>query len=246
MHITNNAIFFFGGFQVIDRNGNDITRKFTRLIKELFLLIFFKSIDNSKGISTERLVEILWFDKDFKSGRNNLSVNVAKLKDILKEVEGCKLDHETGYWKFLFDRKRIFVEYVEMQRVLRKKEQRPSVESLKVLLGSAERGQFLVNLDYEWLDKYKAEISDQMVDTLIKYAESLDLKTESALIIQIGNAIFSFDSVNEEAMILKCQAQSILGKHSLAKKTYENFCREYEILYGEKFKKPFRSIINED
>jgi two-component SAPR family response regulator len=242
--ITKNAIFFFGGFQVKDREGNDITKKFTKLLKELFLYIFFKSTGDSKGISPERLIEMLWFDKDVKSGRNNLSVNIAKLKDILKEMDGCTLDHKTGYWKLILDTTRVFVEYLDIQKILDSKKETLTIEALATLLGAANRGQFLVNLDYEWLDRYKGQVSDRMVDTLISYAESLDPKTESSLIIQIANSVFSFDTVNEEAMLLKCRTQSILGKHSLSRKTFENFCKEYEILYGEPFNRPFGSIIN--
>lgn len=241
--ITNNAIFFFGGFQVLNRDGEDITRKFTKLIKELFLLILFRSAGNSKGISAERLIEELWFDKDEKSGRNNLSVNLAKLKEILKEIDGCSLDHKTSYWKFIVDRETVYVEYLEIMNIHEKKER--SYDALRNLLVAANKGQFLLNLDYEWLDRYKGKVSDIMVDTLIAYAESLDPKKESSLIIQITNSVFNFDSVNEEAMVLKCRTQSILGKHSLCRKTYENFCKEYELIYGESFKRPFRSVIND-
>ncbi len=243
--VTENAIFFFGGFQVINREGADITKKFTKLLKELFLYITFKSISNSKGTSTERLIEILWFDKDAKSGRNNLSANVAKLKDILKELDGCTLNHETGYWKLIFDPGKIFMEYLEIKRVLEKKEEALTDVSLKTLLEAANRGQFLLNLDYEWLDRYKGEISDKMVDILLSHAKTLDPGKHSSLIIQITNSVFNFDSVNEVAMALKCRTQSQLGKHSLAMKTYEDFCKEYKVLYGEDFGEPFRSIINE-
>lgn len=243
---SKNAILFFGGFQVLNRDGEDITKKFTRLIKELFLYILFKSISNSKGVSSDKLIELLWFDKDTKSGRNNLSVNVAKIKDILKQVDGCMLDHGTGYWKLIIDRDLVFAEYLEILKAVETNEKKLSLESLVILLDAANRGPFLVNLEYEWLDKYKGEVSDRIVDTLISHAESLDPKKESALIIQIANSVFNFDTINEEAMVLKCRTQRILGKHSLSRKTYEEFCKEYKVLYGEPFNRPFQSIINEE
>ncbi len=42
--VKGNQILLFGGFQIIDNEGTDITGKFTPLLKELFLLIF--GIDN--------------------------------------------------------------------------------------------------------------------------------------------------------------------------------------------------------
>ncbi|MCF8378464.1 MAG: hypothetical protein K9H49_02735 [Bacteroidales bacterium] len=241
-----NAIFFFGGFQVINRDYVDITRKFTQLVKELFLLILFKSIsENSKGISAEKLVENLWFDKSPKSGRNNLSVNIAKLKEILKELDGIELSHETSYWRLKIDPKKIFVEYQIVYNILDGEKADISSEALCSLLGASNNGQFLLNLSYEWLDSYKGQLSDKMVDTLINYAGRLDPNINSALIIQICDSVFNFDTVNEEAVVLKCRAQSLVGKHSIAKSTYENFCREYLMLYGEKFGRSFGSITNE-
>jgi hypothetical protein len=60
---TKYHIILFGGFQVYNKNFEDITSYFSPLLKELFLLIFLYSFKNNKGISSEKLTEILWFDK---------------------------------------------------------------------------------------------------------------------------------------------------------------------------------------
>ncbi|MCK5371718.1 MAG: hypothetical protein KAQ62_24315, partial [Cyclobacteriaceae bacterium] len=44
------TILFFGGFQVYDKFGDDITGNFTPLLKELFLLIWLNTLKNEKGI----------------------------------------------------------------------------------------------------------------------------------------------------------------------------------------------------
>jgi hypothetical protein len=44
-------------------------------------------------------------------------------------------------------------------------------------------------------------------------------------------------------MMLKCKALVYLGKHSLAKRAFENFRKEYKILYGEEFGKDFPAIL---
>jgi len=75
-----------GDFQIFNRTGSDITSKFSPLLKELFLLILLNSIKD-KGISAERIIEILWLDKDEKSARNNLAVNIVKLKTLLSELD---------------------------------------------------------------------------------------------------------------------------------------------------------------
>lgn len=38
---------------------------------------------------------------------------------------------------------------------------------------------------------------------------------------------------------------SHLGKHSQSKNTYERFCTEYKLLYGDEFEKSFNEVLSE-
>jgi len=60
---------------------------------------------------------------------------------------------------------------------------------------------------------------------LYPFAEKLSIKEEAGLVIQIADCIFSCDSINEEAMILKCKAHFEMGAHSLSKVHTPNFVR---------------------
>jgi two-component SAPR family response regulator len=237
-----NAIYFFGGFQVFDRTGADITSEFTPLLKELFLIIMLHSIKNEKGISSERIIENLWFDKSERSARNNLWVNITKLKNILVKMDGCEVTHETGYWK-IHQETDIYNDYIEAQAIVKLKD---SVDSQAVvrLINITSKGPFLFNLGFEWLDEFKARISERITDTLLSFAESLEVNKDPQLIIDLADSLFNFDVVNEEIMVLKCRALCGQGKHSLAKNAYQNFCNEYRILYGEEYGQDFTDIIN--
>ena len=236
-----NAINFFGGFQVIDRTETDITNKFTPLLKELFLIIFLHSMKNDKGISSSRIIEILWFNKSGQSARNNLSVNITKLKNIFEKLDGCEVTHETGYWK-IHQKKVIHNEYCEVDAIVKK--ENLSHDLIMRLIAITNKGPFLINLNFEWLDVFKAKISDGIADVLLSYAESLDINENAELIIDLADCLFNFDVVNEEIMVLKCKAQYGQGKHSQAKNTYKNFCSEYKTLYGEDFSRCFNEIIS--
>jgi hypothetical protein len=100
-----------------------------------------------------------------------------------------------------------------------------------------------LNSSYEWLDDFKADVSDKIVDTLVAFAEKFDVKTDAEFIIRLADCIFNFDRSNEEAMILKCKAEYCLGKHSLAKLTYEKFIKEYQLLYNEEYKRSFNELV---
>ena len=236
-------IIFFGGFQIMDDKQNDITSKFSPLLKELFLLIWLYSLKNNKGISPEKLIEILWYHKDTKSAQNNRSVNIAKLKVLLNEIGGCKLTSDTGYWKIKYDPKILKNDYFEALQITRTKKGL-SKKQIKHLIKITKKGPFLLNLNYEWLDSFKSDISDKIVDTLLNFGENFTIEDGPDFMINLADSIFNFDPINEEAMFFKCKAQYIMGKHSLAESTFKKFVKEYEILYGQKYQHSFVEVLD--
>ena len=99
------------------------------------------------------------------------------------------------------------------------------------------------DLHYEWLDDYKATVSDKIIDTLLKLALSVEVRKEPELIIQLADCVLNFDIVNEEAMILKCQAEYCMGNHSLARATFQSFFKKYKVMYGEEYSRSFSAIL---
>jgi DNA-binding SARP family transcriptional activator len=237
------AIYLFGDLQVFDKEGNDLTRQFSPLLKELFLLILLYSIKNGRGISSEKLNEILWFDKSEKSARNNRSVNIAKLKSILDKTGGCELSKDTGYWKIGIQSGLIAVDYQDYVSIVNNKKvlDRQRVTELAAI---TKRGGFLSNIEYAWLDPFKSEVSNHVIDTYLHFAESVVISDDPEFIITLADYIFYFDAANEEAMQMKCKALVYLGKHSLAKQSYESFVKEYKSIYGEDFGKDFQKCIS--
>ncbi len=241
-NIHHNVIYLFGDLQLFDPEGHDITKYFTPLIKELFLVILLYSIRWERGISSEKLKELLWFDKPIESARNNRSVNIAKLKTILDSMSYCTISKETGYWKTNIDFSKINVDYHNYLNIVKDKREL-NKQRIKELTQIIQRGSFLSNLEYEWLDPFKSEISNQVIDIYQHYANSMEVSEDPEFMVEIANYIFYFDSVNEEAMMLKCKALVHLGKHSLAKGAFENFRKEYKVIYGEEFGKDFQAIL---
>ncbi|MDB5125561.1 MAG: hypothetical protein JWP94_3690 [Mucilaginibacter sp.] len=236
-----NAILLFGGLQVFDADGVDITKYFTPLIKELFLVVLLYSIRWGRGLSSEKLNEILWYDKSAKSARNNRSVNIAKLKALLDKMSYCHLSKDTGYWKIDIDYNHMYVDYHNYLNIVKDKKDL-DIEKINCLSAITHRGNFLSNIEYEWLDTFKSEISNEVIDTYLHFAHS-GSTNDPEFLIELANFIFSFDPVNEEAMVIKCKALSALGKHSLAKNTFETFIKEYKVIYDEEFKKDFHSVL---
>lgn len=237
-----NSIFLFGNLQLFDEDGHEITKLFTPLLKELFLVLLLYST-RREGISSEKLKDLLWSDKTADSARNNRSVNIAKLKAVLEKLKTCVISKQTGYWRLNVDHDVIRVDYAEYltlvsgKRLLNKQE-------ITRLANITKRGSFLSNQEYEWLDSFKSEVSNEIVDAYLRYAGSVNISDDPEFLIRLSNYIFYFDPVNEEAMIIKCKALALLGKHSLAKTTLENFAREYSRIYGEEFSKDMPEVLH--
>lgn len=238
-----NSVFLFGDMQVFDRSGTEITKQFTPLIKELFLVILLYTIRWERGISSDKLKELLWMDKSVESARNNRSVNIAKLKSILEKLDDCEISMETGYWRINFRDKATYVDYQEYFNIVNSKKE-ISKDKIGKLIRIIKRGSFLSTTAYEWMDPFKSEISNEVIDAYLHFARSVQIQDDPELLIEVANYVFYFDSVNEEAMTVKCKALVHLGKHSQSRNTYENFCKEYKLLYGDEFIKTFNEVLS--
>jgi len=236
------AIYLFGDLQVFDTEGGDLTKQFSPLLKQLFLLIFLNSLKNRRGISSEKLNETLWFDKDEKSARNNRSVNIAKLKALLDKTGGCNLSKETGYWKIDVDPSAVRVDYVDYLSITDNRE-RVTKKAVEALAAITQRGSLLHDVEYPWLDPFKSDVSNHVIDTYLHFARQD--ASDPEFMIMLADYIFYFDSVNEDAMTIKCRALVQLGKHSLARNTYVSFVKDYRQIYGEDFQQDFQRVVQE-
>lgn len=237
------SIFLFGGdLQLFGTEGEDITRSFTPLGKELFLVILLHTIRWGRGISSEKLTEQFWFDKTAESARNNRSVNIAKINTVLEKMGGARISKQTGYWRFETDDS-VFVDYQKYQTIVSGKGvlDKALVKELSVIV---QRGGFLSETDYEWLDPFKAEVSIQVINAYMRYAENVRIEDDPEFMVGLANHIFFFDPVHEEAMVIKCKALAAMGNHSLATQTFESFCNEYRHIYGEEFDKTYKTILS--
>jgi len=166
---------------------------------------------------------------------------MSRLKTLISSVGGSSISKETGYWKVSIDYSKVCVDYKYFYDIVHV--EFPSQKQILKLIDITRSNPFLKNLSNEWLDPFKADISNDTVDTLINWATSNTDKYKPAEMIPLADAVFKFDPINEEAMELKCKSLVKLGKHSLAKSTYDSFFKEYELLYGEKFQKSFTEVI---
>jgi hypothetical protein len=237
---VHNAIFMFGYFQVINKEGDNITRKFSPLLRELFLLILIYSKKSIKGISVERIEELLWPGKDKKNVKNSRAVTILRLKELLMELNGCHLTNQEGYLKMEIDKNVLHIDYEYVNELLKKAplEKNTVIELLNII----EKGSLLSDLTYEWFDDFKSMSEGDIVDYLIGFANSQNVSKDANLINRIADCIFLFDIINDEALLFKCQSLVALGKYNLAKIIYSRFAGDYKLMYNQEYSRSFISI----
>lgn len=244
---TNSSIYVLGGFQVFDKNGSDITANFTPTLKQLFLLIFFSSARNGKGVSSMRLDEILWFDKTEESARNNRNVNISKLRVLFKSIDHIDLEYNGTSWKITFGNN-FYSDYTEAWQLINKSRSSASLQEDEIfrLIQIASWGELCPNIQAEWIDKFKVDFANELINTLTVLSNNIpqDSQNRYDLLFAISDCILKFDPLNEEAIALKCSSLYHSGKKTFAKQSYDLFCREYKHLLGGDFPISFQDLIN--
>ncbi len=236
-----NYIRLFGAFKVIDKEGNNITTQFTPKIKQLFLLIMLYSEKNRNGITTKEMTDILWPGQSYQSAKNSRGVTVRKLRLLLESIDKVEINFNVDRWSMEFSGD-VYCDYIEYLHVLEKEGEDPSIYYLKfyqiIRGGEVFKGEM-----YDWLDDFKGNIGNSIIDMLLKFLAKLDIEKDNELVMKLSNRIFETDPVNEQALQFKLNALVKQNNYNTAKFTYDKFCALYQEYYGEAFSQKFDKLI---
>ncbi|MCY1633568.1 hypothetical protein [Marinifilum sp. D737] len=238
-----NAIILFGGFQVFDNKGKDITYRFSPTLKELFLLILLNTINEGKGISSKRIQEYLWPDKSESNAKNNRGVNIKKLRGILEDLPGTEVVFDNNYWKIVLP-ENIFCDFEHVRNAIKLIREQGNIENLAEIIIILQRGSMLQDIFPEWLDSFKDSNTGLIVSTLEEILKDENL--DKVISLAISNVIFQFDQMNETALKTKCHLLASQGKHSLAIETFEHYRKLYLKFYNEEYQYTFKDIVSKE
>ncbi|WP_132433559.1 LamG-like jellyroll fold domain-containing protein [Natronoflexus pectinivorans] len=238
-----NSICLFGEFQVIDREGNDISLQFTPKIRQLLVLLLLYSQKPRRGISSDDINQILWYGLSRKNATNNRGVNMSKLRQVLTFLDGIRIDSQMENWMININREQLFCDYVEVQAMLRNRSMIDNPEGFVEFFSTVETGALLIDMEEEWLDEFKGHTASEIVDTLLKSAQQPFLTGNHDMIIKICDRVFIGDPYSEEALKLKINALIKQRHFNQAKYTYQWFSDNYEKSLGEPFSLAFESFV---
>ena len=229
------SIYLFGDLTVIDRDGKDITPRFTSKIRQMFLIVL-NSLDDG-GASSKKISGLLWPDKDEDKAKNIRGVTANNLRKFLGGLDGIRMVYENG--KFNFEMTPAFnCDYLEFLRMLDSGS--PDMDSLLAIVA---RGKFLRNETDSMFDKMRGE-----TERLVKSVVTVELSRRFSLkqyenTVLCGDILFGLDPLDDEALAYSVRALMALGEEEKAGRLYQTFITKYKKDYGEDYSISFESIL---
>lgn len=224
------GVYLLGGFHVRDREGKDIASSLSPTLKQ-FLSILVLYTAEKGGVSNAKLKSILWPDKSDESFNNNKGVYLKKLRDALEQVGPISIVQEGGVWR-IEDEANLCDCFIAKNAL----NEGSSTEILRV----ASWGALLPEYQFDWLDPFKARYADTILNQLSSIAES---SANPELLVRVADCRLLFDSLDEDAIALKCQALISLGRSGTASAVFQRFTSDYLRVMGEVFPKDFTFFV---
>ena len=239
-------VLCFGGLKVIDREGIDVSLKFSPKLKQLFIVVFLFSVEGQKGITTKKLSGILWPGMSPQHAKNTRGTNIQNLKAALASCLGIKLVFREKRWFLELDQT-CYSDYVDAIINLNLLEKQTTdtktlEKELPKLLNILKRGTLFPNMNESWLDPYISKMSDRIIELGVKFFQRLDEEKHAALIYELAEVVSLNDPLNEPALNKKLQLLTRQGKLSLARMVYDNFAKLYHEMYQEQYPIDFRNL----
>ncbi|BDD00486.1 hypothetical protein [Persicobacter psychrovividus] len=228
-----NAIFLFGGLEVFNQEGLDISHKITPKLKQILLLIICYPYNHGRGISSSEMTELIWPTATKSSGKNNRSISIRRLRLILDEIDGVEIIHEQQEWKLQLSGDA----YCDLSELLFLKSQLASdtsKETQQQIMSLIRRGALPTALQAEWLDDINNFIVSDTIKLLTDFAAEMSAPKAK---IQLADTILHLDDLDEQGLEIKILALLQLNKIGQAQSELNRFKKRYHNFFGEEYKK---------
>lgn len=230
-----NSIYLFGEFTVCNRDNRDITYLFSKKLKETFCLLLQYS-QEKEGIASQHLSRLLWPEKAHQEVKNIRNVTLNRLRKILEELDGIELLYEKGMFT-ITQKDPLYCDYTRCMQILSTNEW--DAEYIE-LIDIVTRGKFLENEDKPFYDSLKEKTEKQIEPLIIRAMEDSYDKESWQTTIDLAQAVFHIDPMNETALNYMIKAMQKLGMHEGAKIKYLSFQIEYKKIMGKDYPNPMK------
>lgn len=227
-----NAVYLSGEFAVFDKRGMEITHLFSPKIKQLFLLIFLNSKCN-KGISSRKISQTLWPDKEIGKSKNIKGVTVNHLRNAISDIKGIRLSFSNDIY-FFETTDPFFSDYGATLNLLKDgalKKDTLFTDHFNLLT----RGVFLPDMAYGWLDDFKRDYEKKVLEPLVVQVEKCYHQKNYPMVLSLSQLVFQMDPFNDFVLGYQLKSYRRLMGMDFCQKIYYQFALDYEKSLGIPF-----------
>lgn len=228
--IRANSIYAFGDFTVFDNKGKNISHLFNPKIKQVFVYIFLKSIQNDKGVDSHEIQIEIWPEKSAENAKNLKGVAINQLRKIFADIDGIELVHANGYYNIVYDEPLYFdfIQFIDLTKNIPL-----SMESYRAVYEITSRGVFLQGITTKELRTNFALKCIQFKEKSMSQLSVLSKSRENENIVIIASILMNMDIYNLQALDYLLQAYIRLEMKTEARSIYAL----YYFLWTEEFRK---------
>lgn len=236
-NLEKGCVRFLGGFRVFDSKGEDITPLFTPTLKQLLILLVLYTGKNPMGIPNNKLLSLLWSDKEEEAAKNNRNVYMSRLRNLLSQIGDVTIQTHNVFRNICFGNGTM-CDYLEALRLFNDNDG----ENLDRLLELLFNGMMLPNVELDYVDSFKSSFSNNTLDLLSGLIQQPGLT--NSLKLKIADTLFQHDYINEEALCVKCGILHSQGRTGMAQAVYTSFCKEYKSIIGSDYPHTLNDVIS--
>ena len=242
VHFRNrNAIYLWGTFAVLDRNGKDITYLFSPKLRTIFLYILLNSVSGD-GVLSSDMNELFWPEKTDDKVKNLKGVTINHIRKLLQEIDGIELVYEKGRFHLEFQDD-FYCDYVRFSHLLKnEKVITLDKEVIDKLLKILVRGKFLNGIDHELFDYYKHKIEEHILTIIPSEIDKAYKAAHFTLVIRLCNVWTSVDPLSEQALYYAVGSYQKLNHPTEALKRYNSFITTYKKAMNEEYTVKYENI----
>ena len=225
-----NSIYLTGEFTAINRDNRDVSYLFSTKIRQLFLLILMYTLrSNSKSISSNELSAILWPDKDINKAKNIRGVSIRNLRNILSEIDGINLVHTNSRWFFELDSNILYCDYIQFMcgNIPVINDDTTQNNTIEEYMTTLQRGAFLKSEEYPWLDSFKAEYEDRVIQIFHPIMLHHYQLQEYKLSYKFAQLLINHAPLNEDFARIEIKSLEGMGDYVKAKVRFRQFALNY-------------------
>ena len=244
--IKPNSIILFGSFKVIDNREKDISYLFSPKIRQLFLLLLFKSRQKDLvGITSEQIHNILWPDSNSQKAKNLKNVVLNQLRNILKDFDGIEINYSNGHFFMEFGDE-LYCDYFSFLTQLESlKNDLFDENSLSQLIQIISTGKFLRTINDEYFDQVKKDFEYEVLKIIPNQLKLFYKNKEYAAVIPLAEILFNIDPLNEVGFYYSIHSLIKLGMNFKAKKQFNYFILEYNKIMGDHYPYTYIDVIKQ-